>query len=249
MLMNNLVSIITPCFNAEKYIAETILSVRKQSYSNWELLITDDGSDDKSVKIINEFIKEDNRIKLFEISNSGAAVARNNSIQNAKGNFIAFIDSDDVWLPNKLELQLNFMIEKEYNFTYTSYKRIDENGGNLNTIVTCYMYLTYNEMLYSNKIGCLTAMYNKDNLGKIYMPLIRKRQDYALWLKILKTEKKAFGLDIVLAKYRLRSSSMSNNKIEMLKWNWQLYKKIEKLTFFKALYYLLSNVIIKMHKG
>lgn len=247
--MNKLVSIITPCFNAEKYIAETILSVRNQTYSNWELLITDDGSDDKSVKIINEFIKLDNRIKLFKITNSGASVARNNSIEKSKGNFIAFIDSDDIWLPNKLELQLNFMIRNEYNFTYTSYKRIDEAGKDLKTIVTCYKYLTYNMMLYSNKIGCLTVIYNKDNLGKICMPLIRKRQDYALWLKILKKEKKAFGLDLVLANYRLRKNSISNNKFEMLKWNWQLYKNIEKLPFFKAFYYLTSNVLAKIYKG
>ncbi len=247
--MNKLVSIITPCFNAEDFISDTILSVQNQTYANWELLITDDGSTDYSIKIIREFIKNDDRIKLFEISNSGAAVARNNSIKNAEGNFIAFVDSDDLWLPKKLELQLKFMIDNNYNFTYTSYKRIDEKGFDLNITMSCEKQLTYQRMLYSNKIGCLTVIYNKDNLGKIFMPLIKKRQDYALWLKILKIENRAFGLNLELAKYRIRKSSMSKNKFEMLKWNWMLYKKIEKFSYIKALYYLLSNIIIKIKKG
>ena len=246
--MNKLVSIITPCYNSEKFIAETIASVINQTYNNWELLITDDGSTDNSVEIINEFILKESRIKLFKIKNSGAALARNNSIKESKGDFIAFIDSDDMWFPKKLELQVKFMETHCYNLTFTSYKKIDEEGKDLNLIVTCYNTLTYNQMLYSNKIGCLTAMYNSDKLGKIYMPILRKRQDYALWLKILKKEKKAYGLDIVLSKYRVRDNSISNNKIEMLKWNWQVFRKIEKLSFVKSSFLVLSNVFIKIFR-
>ena len=247
--MNKLISIITPCFNSERFIAETITSIQNQTYKNWELLITDDGSTDNSVKIINEFISKDSRIKLFKINNSGAAVARNNSIKESKGKFIAFIDSDDLWLPSKLELQVKFMETHNYNLTFTSYKRINEDGKDINSTVDCSKTLTYDQMLTSNKIGCLTAMYNADNLGKIYMPLIRKRQDYALWLKILKKEKIAYGLTIVLSVYRIRNNSMSKNKFEMLKWNWLLFRKIEKLSFLKSLYLVLSNIFIKIIKG
>ncbi|WKD86516.1 Putative teichuronic acid biosynthesis glycosyltransferase TuaG [Polaribacter huanghezhanensis] len=230
------------------FITETITSIQKQTYENWELLITDDGSTDNSIKIIKEFLLKDSRIKLFSIKNSGAAVARNNSIKKSKGSYIAFLDSDDLWFPNKLELQIKFMETHNYNFTHTSYKKISDEGEDLNLTVTCNDVLTYDQMLSSNKIGCLTVMYNVDCIGKIYMPIIRKRQDYALWLKILKINEVAYGLNVVLSKYRLRSNSISNNKFEMLKWNWLLFRKIEKLSFFKSLYLVTSNILIKIFK-
>jgi teichuronic acid biosynthesis glycosyltransferase TuaG len=247
-MSESLVSIITPCYNSSFFIEETINSVQNQTYKNWELLITDDGSTDNSIHIINNIIKKDKRIKLFKIENSGAAVARNDSIKESSGSYIAFLDSDDLWLPTKLELQVKFMETHNYNFTHTSYKKINEEGEDLNSIIICKDVLTYNQMLFSNKIGCLTAMYNADNLGKIYMPIIRKRQDYGLWLKILKKKEVAYGLNVVLSKYRLRNNSISNNKFEMLKWNWLLFRKIEKLSFFKSLYLVLSNILIKYLK-
>ncbi|AUC84410.1 glycosyl transferase [Polaribacter sp. ALD11] len=245
--MDSLVSIITPNYNSEKFIAQTLQSIRAQTYKNWELIIVDDCSTDKSLDIIEEYSKIDKRIKFLKLSeNSGAAVARNKAIKEANGNFIAFLDSDDLWLPKKLEKQLAFMVHNNYNLTYTSYNIISENDVAPKKTVFCKPELNYKQMLYSNKIGCLTAMYNSANLGKIYMPEIRKRQDYALWLKILKKEKMAYGFQEVLAFYRVRSNSISNNKMEMLKWNWILYKKVEKLSYFESLFYVTSNILNKI---
>ena len=247
--MNNLVSIITPCYNSENFISETINSVLDQTYKNWEMIIVDDVSTDKSVDIISTFCKQDSRIQLHQLlDNSGAAIARNKAIELAQGSFIAFLDSDDLWLPKKLEYQLEFMLKNKYSLSYTSYEIINEEGHLTNRIINCKDKLDYNRMLYSNEIGCLTAMYNRDVLGKILMPEIRKRQDYGLWLKILKAEKYAFGLTVVLAQYRNRSKSMSNNKVEMLKWNWNLYKSSESLSYFRATYYTLCNVLNKLLK-
>ncbi|MGJ8759769.1 MAG: glycosyltransferase family 2 protein [Polaribacter sp.] len=247
--MNNLISIITPNFNSEKFITQTIKSVINQSYENWEMIIVDDLSTDSSINIINSFCKSDTRIKLHRLKcNSGAAVARNKAISLANGNFIAFLDSDDLWLPKKLEFQLNFMLSNNFALSYTSYEIINEEGDKTGKIINCKIKLDYKRMLYSNEIGCLTAMYNQDVLGKVYMPNIRKRQDYGLWLKILKVEKHAFGISEVLAQYRDRSQSISNNKVEMLKWNWNLYKNVEKLSYLKSSYYTICNVFNKLLK-
>jgi glycosyltransferase involved in cell wall biosynthesis len=247
--MNNLVSIITPNYNSEKFISETIKSVLNQTYKNWEMIIVDDVSTDKSIEIITSFCKQDARIQLHQLpENSGAAIARNKAIDLAKGTFIAFLDSDDLWLPKKLEFQLDFMLKNNYSLSYTSYEIINEEGNLTNKIIKCKDKLDYNRMLYSNEIGCLTAIYNQDLLGKIFMPEIRKRQDYGLWLKVLKSEKYAFGLATILAQYRDRSQSISNNKVEMLKWNWNLYKNVENLSYFRATYYTLCNVINKLLK-
>ncbi|WP_299060637.1 glycosyltransferase family 2 protein [uncultured Polaribacter sp.] len=247
--MNNLVSIITPNYNSEKFISDTINSVLNQTYQNWEMIIIDDVSSDNSLNIITAYCKQDTRIKLHKLSkNSGAAIARNKAISLANGNFIAFLDSDDLWLPQKLKLQLNFMLNNNYALSYTSYEIINEQGVLKDKIILCKEKLDYNRMLYSNEIGCLTAMYNKDLLGKVLMPNIRKRQDYGLWLKILKSEKYAYGLQQVLALYRDRSESISNNKVEMLKWNWNLYKDVEKMSYFRATYYTMCNIINKLLK-
>ena len=172
--MNDLVSIITPNFNSEKFISETIISVQKQTYTNWEMIIVDDFSTDNSINIINSF--------------------RNKAITLSRGKFIAFLDSDDLWLPKKLELQLKFMIKNNYSLTYTSYEVINEEGNTKLKTILCKTKLNYKMMLSSNKIGCLTAMYNTELIGKVLMPEIRKRQDYGLWLKILKTELASFFL-------------------------------------------------------
>ena len=247
--MNSLVSIITPSYNSSKFINDCVNSVFSQTYKNWEMIIVDDVSTDRSVDIISTFCKQDARIQLHQLlDNSGAAIARNKAIELAQGTFIAFLDSDDLWLPKKLEYQLDFMLKNKYSLSYTSYEIINEEGNLTNKIINCKDKLDYKRMLYSNEIGCLTAMYNQDILGKIFMPEIRKRQDYGLWLKILKSEMYAFGLTTVLAQYRNRSKSMSNNKAEMLKWNWNLYKNVENLSYFRATYYTVCNVIHKLLK-
>ncbi|WP_179009489.1 glycosyltransferase family 2 protein [Winogradskyella forsetii] len=242
-----LVSIVTACYNSEKYISDTINSVLNQTYQNWELLLVDDCSTDASISIIRSFEKADKRIKVYKLTeNSGPAVTRNKAIKEAKGRFIAFLDSDDRWLPDKLEKQIAFMLAKGYSLTHTGYELIDESGKTLNKIIRPTTVLSYNDMLYSNKIGCLTAVYDQKQLGKIYMPLLLKRQDYALWLKILKTGEKAYGLSEILSQYRKTESSLSSNKINLIRWNWKLLREVENMSFIKSAYYLTCNIVLKL---
>ncbi len=247
--MNELVSIITPSYNSSSFIEETIDSVILQTYENWEMIITDDLSTDNSVEIIQKYIDKDNRIKLIQLEeNSGAAVARNASIKNANGKYIAFLDSDDLWIPEKLEKQITFMKEKNSPFTYSNYNLIDEEGKKLNIIKTPTEKITYRELLKENQIGCLTAIYDQEKLGKIYMPLIRKRQDFGLWLEILKKIKNADKINQDLAIYRVRKNSISSNKIELLKYNYELFNTHQNLTKLTSIYYLAWNIYRKIKK-
>jgi glycosyltransferase involved in cell wall biosynthesis len=225
-----------PTYNSYEYSKLAILSVINQSYSNWELLITDDCSTDDSYKqLSNEF--DDKRIKFFQLTqNSGPAVARNNSIKHAQGKFIAFLDSDDKWDKNKLIEQVVFMEANNYSFTFASYSIIDEKD-NVTGEVLCEKSVDYNIMLKNNYIGCLTAMYNADRLGKVYMPLIRKRQDWALWLKLLKVTDFAYPLKEKLAYYRVNAQSVSSNKLDLLKYTWRIYHDVEQLNFVKSAYH------------
>ncbi len=223
--MKNLVSVIMPTYNSEKFIAESIDSIINQSYSNFELLITDDNSNDKTVEIIKKFQEADSRIKLFILNkNSGAGVARNNSIKFSKGKYIAFCDSDDLWKEKKIEKQIDFMISNDLYFTYSSYEVIDEKNSKLKTIYVTEK-LNHKQMLCNNYVGCLTAIYDQEKLGKIYMSKIRKRQDWTLWLKIFKIINQTSGIVEPLAVYRDRSDSISNNKFDLLKYNWIVYNK------------------------
>lgn len=226
-----------PCFNSENFIIESIQSVINQSYENWELIIIDDKSKDRSIEIIEEFIKKDNRILLIvNEENSGAAISRNKGIEVSKGDFIAFLDSDDIWKEEKLEKHINFMIKNDLSLSYTYYSQIREDGSFIKKI-TPPKSLNYRQLLKTCHIGCLTAIYNKNKLGKIYMPEIRKRQDYALWLKILKKDITAICLPECLAFYRIRNNSISSNKLRAAQYNWFLYRKIENLNTFKSIYY------------
>ena len=246
--MSALVSIITPCYNAEKFIAECIASVQKQTYSNWEMLIVDDCSTDHSVEFIETFQKNDKRIKLIQLEvNSGAAISRNKAIEQAKGNYMAFLDADDMWMPSKLELQILFMQKNEYAFTYTSYEEIDETGHFLKLKPIIKPQLNYRDLWAANRIGCLTAVYDVKQLGKIYMPNIRKRQDYALWLTILKRPHICcFGLNEVLSQKRVIKSSISSNKLEMLYWNYMMFRKTQHYGVIKSLYCLGLNVMYRL---
>ena len=221
-----LVSIITPSYNCAKFIGETIESILSQTYQNWELLITDDCSTDNSRDVISEYCKRDQRIKLLQLEcNSGAGVARNNSIKEAKGRFIAFCDSDDRWYPDKLEKQLKFMTEKHCALSYTSYDTCDETGE-VNGYVNCLPKLSKLKILRDNGIGCLTAIYDAEKIGKQFMPSIRKRQDWCLWMNIIDKVGEARGLQKPLALYRVRTGSISSNKIEMLKYNFNVYHEV-----------------------
>ena len=221
--MKELVSIITPSYNSERFISETISSIINQTYINWELLITDDYSEDNTINIIKSFQENDTRIKLFILkSNGGAGLARNNSIRNAKGRYIAFCDSDDQWKIDKIEKQLSFMDRHSLKFTYSSYDVVDE-FGSFKSVIEAPKTISYKMLLNNNYVGCLTAIYDRKLLGNLYMNEIRKRQDWALWLHIMKMLKTTSGMSESLAIYRVRSNSISTNKVEMLKYNYQIY--------------------------
>ena len=221
-----LVSIITSTYNSSRYIKETIKSIISQTYDNWELIITDDCSTDNTVEVINESIQAEPRIKLFRLSkNSGAGVSRNNSIRHANGRFIAFCDDDDRWLPNKLDVQLTFMNKKRCVLSYSSYYTTIEGKSNLDTII-CKDKINFLSILKDNGIGCLTAIYDSKKTGKVYMPTIRKRQDWGLWISIIKKHNIAYGIKEPLAIYRIRKNSMSSNKLHLIHHNVIVYKKI-----------------------
>lgn len=235
-----LVSIVTPCFNCSPFIKETIDSIISQTYQNWELIITDDCSNDNSFEVIEQFIKRDNRIKHFKLeTNSGAGVARNKSIHFAQGQYIAFCDSDDQWKPQKLEKQIQFMLKNDYGLTYTSYDVISEEGKSISRVLA-KPRVNYAIMLRNNYIGCLTAIYDANKLGKMYMPEIRKRQDWALWLGILKRVDWAYGIEDTLAIYRDRSNSISSSKLEMMKYNWRIYHQVEKYSALKSAFFIMQ---------
>jgi teichuronic acid biosynthesis glycosyltransferase TuaG len=232
------VSIITPNYNGEAFIAETIQSVLNQDFVAWELIIIDDNSGDESIKIIESF--HDDRIQLVRLDkNQGAAIARNEGIRQATGRWIAFLDGDDVWMSNKLSEQISFMRKNNYAFTYTAYEKVNEHSQKTG-LITVPEKVNYHDLLKTCSIGCLTAIYDSQQLGKIYMPEIDKRQDYGLWLKILKQIDFAYGMDQMLAKYRVRSHSISRNKFLAAKYQWRVYREIEKLSFFSALRYMIS---------
>ena len=238
--MSNLVSIITPTYNSEKYISETIESIQVQTYANWELLITDDCSTDHTIDIIKKYQKRDSRIKLFLLNkNQGAGAARNNSIKEANGRYIAFCDSDDQWKKNKLELQLTFIKNNKLLFSFTDYDVVSEDNQFVKRI-KCPYRMTYSKLLKNNYVGCLTAIYDKEKLGKMYMPMIRKRQDWVLWLNIMSKIKNTKGLNDSLSIYRTRAGSVSRGKLHLIKYNWKVYRQELKFTFFASLMYLIQ---------
>lgn len=235
------VSIITPVFNSEKYLLDTISSVQQQTYVNWEMLITDDCSTDGSLELIKEITNADSRIKLLKLEfNSGSGVARNTSIETATGDIIAFIDSDDLWDTTFLEKSISFMEKMQAGIVFCSYRRFSEDLKEHLGEFIVPEYTNYHMMLKSCAISCLTGMYHVDRCGgKVYLPKIRKRQDYCLWLSLLKHVDKAYGIKDVLATYRIRSNSVSRNKVKAAKYQWHVYREIEKLSLSKSIYYFM----------
>lgn len=232
-----LVSIVTPVYNSEKFISETIESIQSQTYRNWELLLIDDCSKDNSYEIIKNYMKNDDRIKYIKLEkNSGAAVSRNTGIKNAKGRFIAFIDSDDLWEAKKLEIQVKYMLENKLGFSFTSYRYIKEDGTRTNKIAKAPNKINYNGLLKNTIIGCSTVLIDRNIIGDFTMPLVRRGQDTATWLQLLKKEKYAYGISEALVNYRLVGNSISSNKITALKRTWNTYRNVEKLGLLKSSY-------------
>ncbi len=227
--MNNaaLVSIVMPACEAAEFIAQSIISVQKQTYSNWELLVIDDASRDATAQITEEFMKVDDRIRLHKLpANQGTGFARNIGIKASEGDFIAFLDADDIWFPHKLERQLNLMKSYEAAVCYSSYELMDEQGESLGRMIKALKSLSFEKLLKANYIGNLTGIYNARKLGKVYSPLIRKRQDWALWLLAVKKAGGALGIQEPLASYRVRKNSISGNKREMLQYNYKVYREV-----------------------
>lgn len=245
----NKVSIIMPSYNAAEFIAASIQSVIDQTYSNWELLITDDCSKDDTVKIVEQYLVKDNRIKLFSTGkNSGPACARNKSLENATGKYIAFLDSDDIWVSNKLEMQINFMKEKNIAFSFSSYSIMKEDGIQTGNTINVPKVIGYHGYLFNTIIGCLTVVINREKTGNFMMPNIRSSQDMALWLLIMKRGFKAYGLQEPLAYYRLVSTSNTAKKWKAAKDVWKVYREIEHLNpIYSAVCFIgyAINAIIK----
>ncbi|MBQ9182023.1 MAG: glycosyltransferase family 2 protein [Bacilli bacterium] len=234
-----LVSIITPVYNCSKILPETIECVINQTYKNWEMILVDDCTPDNSAEIIKEYKKKDDRIKYFKLEkNSGAAVARNRALKEANGRFIAYLDADDLWAKEKLEKQINFMLEHNYAFTCTDYEKIDVNGKSLNKIVKIPTKVNYNLFLRNTIIQTVGVIVDTKITGKgvLVMPNIRRRQDAATWCQLLKSGYDCYECPYNLSYYRVVPNSLSSNKFKAIKMNWYWYRKIEKLPFFKTCY-------------
>ena len=245
-MVADLVSIIMPTYNSELTVVSAIESVLQQSYTNWELLITDDKSTDKTCHIVTELARTDNRIRVFKLDyNSGAGVARNVSIGKARGRYIAFLDSDDTWHNEKLHRHLNFMDAENIALSYTAYNVYNEMNIFIRT-VRIKPKVSFEDMLKSNYIGCSTAIYDASILGKQYMPSIRKRQDYGLWISILRTCGSAYGLNEILTNYSQLPGSVSSKKFSLIRDQYLFFRKEINLGILGSFKSTLYSIIYKI---
>lgn len=244
--MNTFVSVITPCYNNKKTIHETILSVINQTYTQWEMLIIDDCSIDGSDIIIKQYCEQDPRIKYLktEKPSGSPSIPRNLGLENAKGEFVCFLDSDDYWLPNKLEEQIEFIQKNKYSFVYSNYEKISYDGKRNNRIIKTKSQSNYTDNLKSCEIPCLTACISKRIISNTrFLPI--KKEDYAFWLEILRKGITAYNTNKIHALYRESKNSRSSNKIKMIKGQWYILRQIEKINIFRSFFFL----IIYLWKG
>ncbi len=248
--MTPLVSIIMPAYNAEKYIRLAILSIQNQTFTNWELLIVDDFSTDNTVGIIKAASAKDIRIILKQLSkNSGTGVARNTALQMSKGRYIAFLDADDLWRKDKLQKQVEFLQTNNYAFCFSYYNIVNAVGVETGKQIRAPYNLNFSKMFCANWIGNLTAMYDSEIVGKMTIASARKRQDWTLWLKILKKVKVAHVIPESLAYYRTGNQSISSAKFSLLKHNYNVYRKFHKLnivaTIIAMTAFLYCHFVVK----
>lgn len=249
-MMNDFVSIIMPSYNCGKYVEETIRSVQAQTYNNWEILFMDDCSTDDTIRLVSELREKDSRIKMFQNKfNSGAAVSRNNALREAKGRWIAFLDSDDLWEPEKLEKQVKFMEDNGYAFSYTGYQEIDSEGALTGVKVSGPKHVTKQGMYNFCWPGCLTVMYDSNKIGLIQIEDIKKNNDYAIWLKVCQ-KADCYLLDECLARYRRgRVGSVSSHGITtMIKWHYKLFRDAEKMGVIPSLLHTGVNLVCGFYK-
>ncbi len=242
--MANLVSIITPTYNSAKYISETIQSVQNQIHQNWEMIIIDDGSTDHTISIVEGFQKSETRIHLIKQNkNVGPAITRNKGIEFAKGKYLTFLDADDIWFSDFIQNSIETIQQTSVPFVFSSYKRSDEE---LNFVYSDFIVpqkVTYIDILKTNSISCLTAFLDVEVLGKKFMPIIHKRQDMGLWLQYLKEIPFAHGIQKPKAIYRIRKNSLSRKKSNLIKYQWQFYREVEKLSVFQSMYYIVHWMV------
>ena len=248
MTDRGLVSIVMPSYNTAKYITETVESVLRQTYPFWELIIVDDCSTDETDKLVKPYLADARVRYLKNNHNSGAAVSRNHTLREAKGKWIAFLDSDDIWLPEKLEKQIEFMQANDYHFSYTNYEEIDEESKPLNVFVTGPKKITKQGMFNYCWMGCLTVMYNAEVVGLVQIEDIKKNNDYAMWLKVCRNAN-CYLLNEQLGQYRKRAGSISRHGIKtMIGWHYKLWHEVEGRNLVIALWYTTWNLFFGFWK-
>ena len=242
---NRKVSIVTPVYNGEKFLSETIESVLAQTYEDWEMLIINDGSGDRSVEIAQSYADKDPRIKIFSQKNAGSAAARNNGIRRATGRYIALLDADDLWEPLFLQRQLHLMEEKHCQLVYGAHKRINGNGDEILQPFIPPRQIHYKDMLKTCSISCLTGLYDTYPYGKVYLheEFHSLRDDYIYWLTILRKTGVAYGNQGIVGSYRVHEHSLTANKLKMIRPQYRVYREVEKLGVTKSLYYLANWAI------
>lgn len=247
--MEELVTIIMPAYNTGKYIADSIRSVQVQTYTNWELILVDDCSSDNTDKIIETFLTDKRIIYIKNEQNLGAAESRNRALRKAKGKWIAFLDSDDLWDKKKLEKQIYFMKKNHYCFSYTNYEEINSDGKKTGIMITGPKRISRTGMFNYCWPGCLTVMYDADKIGLIQVSDIKKNNDYAMWLKVCR-KADCYLLDEYLAQYRKgRSGSISTQSLTtMIKWHYKLFREAEKQVVIKSCYSTLKNLVFGLYK-
>lgn len=238
------ISIITPAYNSSEYISDTINSVLNQTYSDWEMIIVDDCSKDNTYQIAEMYAKKDSRVKAFKNEkNCGVATTRNIALSYATGEYISFLDSDDLWKPEKLSTQINFMKKNNYAFTYTEYQMFNSQTGKLGKVISVPKKMSSKDIYKNTAIGCLTVMVNRKMTGEFEFPMLQHAEDQCTWQSILNRGFTAYGLDENLSLYRVSSNSLTANKSKALKKQWQMYREYNKLSVLKSAYYLFCYAV------
>lgn len=231
------VSVIMPLYNSSAFMEESVRSVLGQTFADFELVLVDDCSTDDTLTFAEALAGEDARIRVVaQPENAGACATRNAGISAARGRYIAFLDSDDQWKKEKLAIQLAGMLEKNAAFSYTDYMVTDEHGAVIRLNSTPER-MNYHDLMKNTVIGCSTVVYDSERLGKRYFPLIRKHEDLALWLSILREIDHAHRCGPALSLYRIHPGSLSANKLKAASYTWEIYRRIEGLSLLSAAYY------------
>lgn len=243
-----LVSVIMPTYNCAKYISQSIDTVIAQTVTDWEIQIVDDCSTDNTAEVLKPYLNQFSNIHYHRLDkNSGPAIARTEAIKRSTGKYLAFLDSDDLWYPDKLEKQIAFMEKFDVSFSCTAYEQMDTDGNKLHIAMFPPEKTSYKKCIrLSNPIGNLTVMYDQKTLGKFAVPEIKKRNDFALWLQILKKTPYCYGMQEVLGVYRMgRKGSVSSNKLAQGKYHWELYHDIEKHNIIRSAYEIICWAFVK----